>query len=154
MNLDKEKLTTEVARFLEELIRGTGLDLEFRCEPDEQVITVGLYGHDAPMVVSNNARLLYAINHLLNRAFYEKSPYQCNFVVDCNEYRASRAAELQELAREAAERVKLSGNLLPLVPMPASERRVIHLALAQEPGVSTESEGAGLQRRVVILPSK
>ncbi len=105
------------------------------------------------MVVSSNARLLYAINHLLNRAFYEKSPQQWSFVVDCNEYRATREAELEILARETAEKVKHSGNLLPLEPMPASERRVIHLALAQDPGVSTESEGAGAQRRVVILPS-
>ncbi len=105
------------------------------------------------MVVSSNARLLYAINHLLNRAFYEKSPQQWNFVVDCNEYRATRVAELEGVAREAAEKVKHSGHLLPLEPMPASERRVIHLALAQEPGISTESEGAGAQRRVVILPS-
>ena len=105
------------------------------------------------MVVGDNARLLYAINHLLNRAFYEKSPERCNFVVDCNDYRETREAELEGLAREAAGQVKDSGTLIPLEPMPASERRVIHLALAQEPGVSTESEGTGAQRRVVILPS-
>ncbi len=105
------------------------------------------------MVVSNNGRLLYAINHLLNRAFYERSPHQCNFVVECNDYRATREAELEELAQTAAETVKVSGDLLPLDPMPASERRVIHLALAQEPGIRTESEGAGMQRRVVILPA-
>jgi len=153
MNFDKEKLESEVGHFLEELLKATGLDLEFRCEPDDHTMTVWLSGQDAPMVVSSNARLLYAINHLLNRAFYEKSPQQWNFVVDCNEYRATREAELEILAREAAETVKQSGNLLPLEPMPASERRVIHLALAQEAGVSTESEGAGAQRRVVILPS-
>ncbi len=153
MNFDKEKLESEVSRFLEELLKGTGLDLEFRCEPEEHTMTVWLSGQDAPMVVSSNARLLYAINHLLNRAFYEKSPQQWSFVVDCNEYRATRAAELEGVARAAAERVKHSGNLLSLEPMPASERRVIHLALAQEPGISTESEGAGAQRRVVILPS-
>ena len=152
MNVDKEKLVSEVGRFLEELLKATGLDLEFRCEPEDLTMTVWLSGQDAPMVVSSNARLLYAINHLLNRAFYEKSPQQWRFVVDCNEYRATRAAELESLAREAAEKVKQSGNLLPLEPMPASERRVIHLALAQEAGVSTESEGAGAHRRVVILP--
>ncbi len=153
MDLDKEKLTREVDHFLEELLAGTGLDLEFRCQLDGQMITVWLSGDDAPLVVGNNGRLLYAINHLLNRAFYEKSPQQCNFVVECNEYRATREAELEELAREVAEKVKLSGDLLPLDPMPASERRVIHLALAQESGVRTESEGAGIQRRVVILPA-
>jgi spoIIIJ-associated protein len=153
MNLDKEKLTKEVGQFLEGLLKGTGLDLEFDCQPEGQVITVWLSGNDASMVVSNNGRLLYAINHLLNRAFYERSPQQCNFVVECNDYRATREAELEELARTIAERVKVSGDLFPLDPMPASERRVIHLALAEEPGVRTESEGTGIQRRVVILPA-
>ena len=152
MNFDKEKLEVAVGHFLEDLLEKTGLELEFRCESEDHTMTVRLAGQDTPMVVSNNARLLYAINHLLNRAFYEKSPQRCSFVVDCNGYRAARATELQGLAREVAERVKLSGNLVPLEPMPASERRVIHLALAQEPGVSTESEGTGAQRRVVILP--
>ena len=153
MNFDKEKLELEVGHFLEDLLEKTGLELEFRCESEDHTMTVWLAGQDAPMVVSNNARLLYAINHLLNRAFYEKSPERCNFVVDCNEYRETRAAELEGLARESAEKVKDSGSLIPLEPMPASERRVVHLALAQEPGVSTESEGTGAQRRVVILPS-
>lgn len=153
MNFDKENLEVEVGRFLEELLEKTGLELEFRCEAEDHAMTVWLSGQDASMVVGNNARLLYAINHLLNRAFYEKSPQRCSFVVDCNEYRATRAAELEGLAREAAEKVKHSGNLIPLEPMPASERRVVHLALAEVPGVSTESEGTGAQRRVVVLPS-
>ena len=152
MNVDKEERESKGGRFLEELLKGTGLDLEFRCEPEDHTMAVWLSGQDAPMVASNNARLLCAINHLLNRAFYEKSPQQWSFVVDCNEHRATRGVELEGLAREAAEKVKHSGNLLPLEPMPASERRVIHLALAQEPGVNTESEGAGVQRRAVILP--
>ncbi len=154
MDFDNEKLESEVDRFLERLLQGAGLDLEFRCESEDQIMTVWLSGQDGPMVVSDNGRLLYAINHLLNRVFYEKPPQRCSFVVDCNGYRAEREAQLQGLAREAAERAKQSGNLVPLEPMPASERRVIHLALAQEPGVSTESEGAGAHRRVVILPSR
>ncbi|MDA2936898.1 hypothetical protein MYX75_01370 [Acidobacteria bacterium AH-259-A15] len=152
MTLEKDKLTTEVQQFLGELLERAGLDLRFRCEPEDEMINVQLDGQDADMVLSNNARLLYAINHLLNRVFYRKSPNGCNFVVDCNEYRVTREMELQLLARKAAERVKLSGIPFRLQAMPASERRVVHLALVEEPGVRTESEGAGLHRRVVILP--
>ena len=154
MKSEKDRLAAEVDSFLKGLLAAAGLDLEFRCEPEEEVITARLYGHDVGMVLSNNARLLYAINHILNRVFYEKASRQFSLIVDCNEYRATRAEELQVLARKAAESVKRSGNLYPLEPMPASERREVHLALAQEPGVSTESEGVGLQRRVVILPAK
>ena len=90
MNFNKEQLESEVSRFLGELFKGTGLDLDFRCEPEDHTMTVWLSGQDAPMAVSNDTRLLYAINHLLNRAFYEKSPQQWNFMVDYNEYRAAR----------------------------------------------------------------
>ncbi|MDA2923287.1 hypothetical protein MYX65_01310 [Acidobacteria bacterium AH-259-L09] len=152
MTLEKDKLTTEVQQFLGELLERAGLDLRFRCEPEDEVINVRLHGQDTDMVLSNNARLLYAINHLLNRVFYRKSSDGYNFVVDCNEYRGTREMELQLLARKGAERVKLSGIPFRLQAMPASERRVVHLALVEEPGVRTESEGAGLHRRVVILP--
>ena len=100
MNFDKEKLESEVGHFLEELLKATGLDLEFRCEPEDHTMAVWLSGQDAPMVAGSNARLLYAINHLLNRAFYQKSPQQWSFVVDCNDYRATREAELEILARK------------------------------------------------------
>lgn len=133
---------------------GAQLDLEFRCEAEEEGMMVRLYGHDVGMVLSNGARLLYAINHILNRAFYEKGAEAANLIVDCNDYRSTRAEELELLARKAAEGVEESGAPYLLDPMPASERRVVHLALAEEPGVMTESEDAGLRRRVVILPAK
>jgi spoIIIJ-associated protein len=106
------------------------------------------------MVLSNGARLLYAINHILSRAFYEPGTEAFNLLVDCNDYRSARAEELESLARKAAEGVNDSGELYLFEPMPASERRVVHLALAEAPGVMTESEGSGLERRVVVLPAK
>ncbi|MFQ5929599.1 MAG: protein jag [Acidobacteriota bacterium] len=154
MKLENDKLTTEVQQFLGELLKRAGLDLRFWCEPEDEVINVQLHGQDAGMVLSDNARLLYAINHLLNRVFYRKLSDGYNFVVDCNEYRATRVMELQLLARKAAEKVQLSGIPFRLQAMPASERRVVHLALVEEPGVRTESEGAGLHRGVVILPDE
>lgn len=148
------QLQQRVESFLKTLLEATQLDLEAVCEVEDQVVVVQLSGNDAPMVLEDQARLLYAINHLLNRAFYERSTEGCSFIVDCNQYRAARADELREVARGAAERVKQSGSLVVLEPMPASERRIVHLALAEEAGIATESEGTGTYRRVVVLPAK
>lgn len=151
--LEKEALLESVDKFLRQLLKASELDLHFRCEPEDAVINVRLHGRDAGIVLSNNARVLYAINHLLNQIFFRQSEDGYNFVVDCNDYRATRVLELQLLAKKAAEKVRALGSPFALQPMPAIERRVIHVTLAEEPGVKTVSEGMGDQRRVVIVPA-
>ena len=154
MKIEQEKRVSQAESFLKELLAAAKLDLDFRLEVEEEGATVRLYGLDEGMVLSNGARLLYAINHILNRAFYERGAEAFNLFVDCNDYLSTRTEELELLARKAAERVKESGDRYRCDPMPASERRVVHLTLADEAGVMTESEGGGLHRRVMILPAK
>ena len=153
MKWGKDRLVENVEEFLGSLLKQSRLEVDCRCEPEEAVIHIRLDGLDTGIVLSNNARVLYAINHLLNQIFFRQSLDGYNFVVDCNDYRATRELELQLLAKTAAERVKVSGRPLPLQPMPAIERRVIHLALAEEPDIRTMSEGGGERRRIVILPA-
>ncbi|MBI4446025.1 MAG: hypothetical protein HY645_08945 [Acidobacteria bacterium] len=154
MTEENVRILDEVSDFFKKLLKAAHLDLQFRCEPEDSVIHIRLHGRDAGMVLSNNARLLYAINHLLIQSFSRPHKDRYTFLVDCNEYRSTRELELQLMAQKAAERVKSSGTRLPLQPMPAVERRVIHMALAEEPGVKTASEGTGEFRRVVILPAQ
>lgn len=152
MKLDNQGIQKEAARFLETLFRLAGLNLQARLEFAEGNMLVTLEGEDSGLVLADNARLLYAVNHLLNQSFHRRSVDRCNFVVDCEQYRAGRILELELLARKAGEKVRLSGIPLSLQPMPSSERRIIHLALAQEQGIRTESEGSGLHRCVRIVP--
>ena len=72
-------------------------------------------------------------------------------LVDVEDYRGRRERQLGEIARRAAERVIESGTMLQLEPMPALERRWIHLALRMSPGVATQSIGEEPLRRVVVL---
>lgn len=153
MKSDQEALFQEVSRFLKQLFERADLDLQARLEPEESTIEVRLQGSDAGIVLSNNARLMYAVNHLLNQIFLKRSPDGSPFLVDCNDYRNTRVLELRFLARKAAEKVKASGAPLPLQPMPSYERRVIHVTLADEPGIRTVSEGGGDRRHVIILPA-
>lgn len=153
MKLDKEDLAEAARGFAERLIQGVYLDLEPEVQFDgEKGIRINLEGPDSEILLADSGRLLYAINHLINQIYYRRSKDGCNFVVDCNNYRADRAAELELLARKAAEKARLSGTKVSLQPMPATERRIIHLALADESGVYTQSEGSGRFRRVLISP--
>ena len=73
-------------------------------------------------------------------------------VVDCDGYRARKELELKEIAARVSERVKRSGEEEELGRMNPYERRVVHLAVAEIDGVTTESEGEGVMKRVIIFP--
>ena len=150
--LEKVQLADEVSQFLEKLLERAGLELTHSCLQGDCLLTVQLEGKDADLLLAADAGLLNAINRLLNLAFYRRSSNNCNILVDCNNYRAVRDRELQLLAQKAAEKAKISGVALPLQPMSAGDRRLVHLALAEEAGVRTESEGSGMYRRVLIFP--
>ena len=75
-------------------------------------------------------------------------------VIDVEGYKQRRYDALQALALRVAEQVKAKGKPFALEPMPAYERRIIHLTLADHPDVTTESTGEGETRKVVIVPRK
>ena len=155
MKLEKEELAGEALGLIREVIQAAQLQLtaDVELEADEEDgIRMKLTGPDENLVLADNARLLYALNHLINQIFYRKSREGHNFFLDCSNYRAERALELELLAEKAAEKAMVSGSKVSLQPMPASERRIIHLSLAEKPGVRTQSEGSGRYRRVLIAP--
>ncbi len=148
--VDNGEILASSEVFLMNLLEGMGLDPSFESSLDGDLISFRLSGHDSEVVLANNARFLYAVNHLLNQIYYRKSLTGCNFWVDCNGYRTDRDGELRLLAGTAAEQVRLTGREFVLQSLPSAERRIIHLSLADEPGVRTESEGTGSNRRVII----
>ncbi len=150
MSDEKSNLAEDVVDLMDKVLAAARLDLKCRCEVGEEEARVDLWGSDAHLVLRENARLLYALNHLVSQFFFRRARGRYAFVVDCEDYRGTRVMELQLLARKAAERVRATGQPFRLQPMPASERRVIHLTLSEEAGVRSGSEGSGERRRVVI----
>lgn len=156
--VERSGLTTaeasdQATEFIREIIYQIGLDLNLSSAVQGAEVSIEFQGEDMEMLLADNARLLYALNHLVNQIFYRRSADGVNFFLDCHDYRETRAMELQLLARKAAEQVDRTGKKFKLQPMPASERRVVHLALANDRAVRTESEGSGRFRRVLILPA-
>jgi spoIIIJ-associated protein len=153
MKLPIGEVATQVEEFLGGLIQTCNLHLRTRASVEDGCVRIDLSGQDAGLVLAESARLLYAMNHLVNQIFHRRVASDCSFVLDCHNYRVDRTAELDLLARKAAEKARSSGTTVSLQPMPSSERRIIHLALADEEGVRTESEGSGRFRRVLIVPA-
>lgn len=152
MKFEKEEVANLAAEFVNDVFKKAGLDLSASAQVADGCVEIDVSGSDADLVLADNARVLYSVNHLVNQIFYRQSKDGYNFFLDCNEYRAEREAELELMAVKAAEKACSSGLRVSLQPMPSSERRIIHLALAEDQTVRTESQGTGRYRRVLIVP--
>lgn len=160
--LDRAAAAEALRKFLEELVRTAKLELKVTvrtvAEPgavdsnDAEVIA-DLDGRDKEILLERNGDLLKAIEHLAFRALRLEPAYHEKIHLDSGGYRALRFEELRMTARVAAERVQLSRQPFRLNPMSSRERRIVHLALKDVPGVRTESVGAGEERQVVIHPA-
>ncbi len=95
---------------------------------------------------STLAALQYMVNHMVSRGLKSKALVS----VDVERYKRRREEALMGLARRLADKVKASGRTITLEPMPANERRIVHLALASDPQVVTASLGEGETRKVAI----
>lgn len=103
-------------------------------------------------LIGRKGERLSALQHLVNLMLSRRTGQWTRVLVDVEDYRGRRERQLVELAERAAERVVETGKMLQLEPMPALERRWIHLALRANDGVTTQSIGEEPNRRVVILP--
>lgn len=102
-------------------------------------------------LIGRKGERLSALQHLVNLMLSRKLGTWTRVLVDVEDYRGRRERQLREIAMRAAEKVRESGKMLQLEPMPALERRWIHLALRENPDVATQSIGEEPHRRVVIL---
>ncbi len=107
-------------------------------------------GDDSGLLIGRRGETLQSIQFLVNLMVRRRLKNQVFLVIDVEGYRERRHRALSSLALQTAERVARSGHPITLHPMPASERRVIHITLADHPQVTTESSGEGEGRKVTI----
>ena len=123
-------------------------------EDHETVVlnVVGLSERDQSILIGRRGETLDALQFILNLILSRKVDLWARVVVDVEGYRLRRKLALINLAKRTAEQVMARGQAIPLEAMPAHERRIIHLTLADHPGVTTESSGVEPERRVVVMP--
>ncbi|MGI8703028.1 MAG: RNA-binding cell elongation regulator Jag/EloR [Candidatus Limnocylindrales bacterium] len=103
-------------------------------------------------LIGRKGERLSALQHLVNLMLSRRMGTWTRVLVDVEDYRGRRERQLRDLARRAADRVQETGKMLQLEPMPALERRWVHLSLRDIEGVATQSIGEEPNRRVVVLP--
>ncbi len=120
----------------------------------EAEVFADLDGRDKEILMARGGEVMKALEHLAFRALNLEPNFHEKIHLDCGGFRALRFEELRMTARVAAERVQATQQPFQLNPMSSRERRIVHLALKDMPGVRTESIGAGEERQVVIHPVK
>ena len=129
------------------------VDTRVRVDEDDEQITATISGHDVGVLIGRHGQTIDALQYLANAISYrEEGELRRRVVVDASGYRARRTAAVETLARSSAERAAATGHRVPLEPMTAVERKIVHEALKDDPEVETASEGTEPNRHVVIIP--
>ncbi len=141
------------AKASELLLRIAGLDLVPHVLQGEERLEVDLSGEDVDWCFADDGELVIAVEHLLPRMIRSLSGEAVAVRVDCDNFQEIREERLRSLAQRVAEEVRRKGRPRILEPMNPADRRIIHVTLADDPGVVTESEGDGYFKRVTIRPA-
>lgn len=131
-----------------------GLDLEVEVLQGEGQLEIELSGAGQQELIADRGSLLLAIQHLLPRAIRGLAGRSVPCRVDSGNFHALQEESLEKLAHKVAEEVKQEERPKSLDPMNPAERRIIHLALADDDEVVTESQGRGFFKRVSIRPAR
>jgi spoIIIJ-associated protein len=144
----------EAAGVLREILERMRVDAEVSAFDDGERIILDAHGSESGLVIGKKGATLDALQYLVSRIVFRSPGDASPIVVDAEGYRGRREDSLVDLARRLAEKAVRSGRPVPVEPMSAQDRKVVHNTLAEHPGVTTESEGDGNARRVVIFPKR
>lgn len=148
---EEQNATAEEAKkFLAGVFRGMGLEVAMEKMTNEERILLNLRGKGLGILIGKHGQTLNALQYLTNLAAGRLYHHRYFVVLDVENYRARREQTLTALACRLADKAKRTGLPVELEPMEPGERRIIHLALQNDPDVVTDSEGEGSYRHVVI----
>lgn len=148
----REDYAELAAEIVGRIIKEMGFEGKVLAKRSKDSIDVTIEGEDLGALIGRRGQTLDALEYLATLILSRRLGKRLQITVDVEGYRERRRKALAALARRVAKRVVQEGREIPLEPMGARDRRIIHLTLQDHPRVYTYSQGEGEQRRVVIAP--
>jgi spoIIIJ-associated protein len=145
-------LEARMVAFVEAVTNAMGLSLSVACTAIEDGTRITIDGDGGELFLRRKGAGLDALQHIVNAAFRSEHTAG-HIVVDCFDYRKSKDEELRQTAQLLAERVRTTGETQEIGPLNPYARRIVHLAIAEELGVSSESIGDAFLKTVLISAS-
>lgn len=149
-----EDLALKAIDYLEQIFGYLDIDASFSYSQEDGQLRIDVEGDDVGAAIGHRGDTLNALQYLTSLVVNRVSSEHVYLSVDIAGYRKRRERSLTDMAKRTAKRVIEVGKDFVMEPMTAAERRIIHTALQEYPGVRTESEGIEPRRSVVIIPDK
>jgi spoIIIJ-associated protein len=146
--------TRPVIEFLERFAAALGIATPINVEETDDGPRINLSGEEAELLARHRGEPLKALQHVVDMSFGRELPDGKRIFVDALEYRKGKDVELRKMAKFLAEKAKTSGMDQQLGPLNPYERRIVHMAVAEVPGVTTESVGDAFSKTVLISGRK
>ena len=143
-------LTTQIAEFVQNVVNAMGLSLKTTIEETKEASRINLEGEDGGILIRRGGEGLQALQHIVATAFRKQLGDDNRIVIDCNGFRRDKDAELRQMALFMADKARSAGMPQEMGPLNPYERRIVHLAVAQQPDVTSESIGDAFMKTVII----
>jgi spoIIIJ-associated protein len=145
----------EAANVLGEILKKMGIEHEIVTTENEERITLEVKGPETGLVIGKKGQTLDSLQYMVNKIVSKRhgEGEGKGVTVDAEGYRSRRADALVELAHKLAEKAKRTGRPVAADPMSAADRRIIHVTLADMAGLTTRSEGEGIYRHLIVIPT-
>lgn len=147
-------MEAKVSEILENILSLLGFEGSFDVEEKEEAVFVTIETDDAGRLIGHQGDTMAALQLITNMIASRQVEESKRVIIDVANWRKTKEEELTSHAKDWAEQVKSSGEHMELEPMPAWQRRVVHLTIEQTAGVKSESVGEGADRHLVISAEK
>jgi spoIIIJ-associated protein len=144
------ELQARVREFLERTLEAMGVALDIAIEDSADNVQIDLSGAGGEVLLQRRGETLDALQHIVNTAFRRELDGERSFVVDCLGYRKGKDAELQQMARFSMEKAKTTGVAQEIGPLNPYARRLVHITVATDPELTSESIGDAFLKTVII----
>ena len=144
------ELQARVREFLERTLGAMGIPLEIAFEDSADSVRIDLSGAGGEVLLQRRGETLDALQHIVNTAFRRELDGERSFVLDCLGYRRGKDAELQQMARFSMEKAKATGVAQEIGPLNPYARRLVHITVATDPELTSESIGDAFLKTVII----
>ena len=148
-----EELLEEIQTLVSSVLDAMGFEARVEVYDAGGFIAADVAPDNTALFIGQKGETIDALQYLVNVAAFREQPFFKRVVLDAEGYRQRRVEAIQGMAHRTARRAVRERRTVEMPPMNSSERRVVHLFLSDNPGVTTESEGSGYNRRVKVSPT-
>jgi spoIIIJ-associated protein len=153
---EREDLAEKASEFLLGVLERMGISADIDIKDDTDKTVLEIQTKDTEVVIGRRGVVIDALQHLVNKVVYRDRTGDRGkpLVVDAGGFRDKQVERLRSLAQRMGEKALQTKQIVELQPMSPHDRRIVHMAIAEMPGLSSRSEGEGEDRHILVVPAE